>query len=184
VGGITPDAALLAGALATGLPCVAMARPTGGPFTLDAAQRRATLHDAEQLFAAGAHAVVLGGLAPDGRVDRDLLREAVAMAGPLDIVFHRAFDATPGPLEALDTLIEFGVARVLTSGHAPTAWEGRGTLANLVHRAAGHITVLPGGGVRAPHARALLNATGAGELHARATDPGVIAALRAAVSTA
>jgi len=36
--------------------------------------------------------------------------------------------------------------------------------------------------VRGPHAAALLNATGADQLHARATDPGVIAALRAAVS--
>jgi copper homeostasis protein len=182
VGGITPSPALLAAALATGVPCVAMARPRGGPFVLSEADRAATLHDAERVLAAGAHGVVFGGLTAHHRVDVALTAAIVNVAGASEAVFHRAFDDSEDPLADLDTLRELGVTRVLTAGGRSTAWDGRGQLALYVRRAQGRITVLPGGGVRGPHAAALLNATGADQLHARATDPGVIAALRAAVS--
>jgi copper homeostasis protein len=69
------------------------------------------------------------------------------------------------------------VTRVLTSGHALSAEAGVDTLAAIVEDAAGRIEVLPGGGIRAHNVAQIVRRTGAMQVHARATDPGVIAAL-------
>jgi copper homeostasis protein len=69
----------------------------------------------------------------------------IALARPLCITFHKAFDQTSAPFEALDTLIDMGAERVLTSGGRPTALEGAIMLAQLVDRARGRITIMAGG---------------------------------------
>ena len=81
------------------------------------------------------------------------------------MTFHRAFDLVPDPAHALSQLAALGVRRVLTSGGAQTAWEGRETLRELVRLAAGRVTIVPGGGVRVAHARRLVEFTGASEIH-------------------
>jgi copper homeostasis protein len=80
-------------------------------------------------------------------------------------VFHRAFDLVPDHDAALAALVETGVTRVLTSGGAATAYEGRATLARLVAAAGERLTVLAGGGVGPEHAAELVRATGVRELH-------------------
>ncbi len=182
VGGVTPSAALRRHAMSLGVPCVAMARPGGGSFILDAAAVDATVADAERQLDDGVAGVVFGGLSDDGRVHRRLVQRIVAVAGGRDTVFHRAFDDTPDRLEALDTLMDLGVTRILTAGGPLRAIDSAAQIAALVHRARGRIEVLAGGGVRAENARQLLAATGVEQLHARASDAGVMAALRAAIT--
>src|SRR5207248_905526 len=65
----------------------------------------------------------------------------------------------------LETLVALGVERVLTSGQAATAPEGADGIARLVQQAAGRIAILPGGGVTADNAPALVRATGVTEVH-------------------
>jgi copper homeostasis protein len=137
--------------------------------------------DVDALVARGADGIVFGVLTADGRVDAMQVRAIVDRCAGLETVFHRAFDETQNAAEALDTLIECGVTRVLTSGGAPTAIEGAGTIAMLVTRARGRIQVLPGGGVRAANVAELATATGVKQVHARASEPGVIAGIRAAL---
>ncbi|KXZ45563.1 hypothetical protein GPECTOR_53g149 [Gonium pectorale] len=86
----------------------------------------------------------------------------------LDATFHRAFDMTEHPLTALDDLVSLGIPRVLTSGCQPTAMQGAETLAALVARAAGRISVMAGGGVTAGNAAELVRLTGVTELHSSA----------------
>ena len=45
--------------------------------------------------------------------------------------FHRAFDCTRDPYEAIETLIDLGFDRLLTSGQEATAEEGIHLLADL-----------------------------------------------------
>ena len=163
--GLTPTDALLGAAVTTRVPCVAMVRPRGGVHVWSVAEHAALLADVDRVRALGAQAVVLGALTADCRVDRALTADLVRAAGPLPVVFHRAFDATRDRFEALETLIDLGVARVLTSGGARDAFEGRRELRALVERAAGRIAILPGGGVRAHNAAEILAATGLTELH-------------------
>jgi copper homeostasis protein len=182
VGGVTPPRALLGGCLALGVPCVAMARPRAGGFVYDVEEFAAMCEDAERVLEWGAHGVVFGCLRGDGRVDKHQVGAVVALAGYSDTVFHRAFDETPDGLDALSTLIGCGVRRVLTSGHAATAIDGASEIASLVQRSAGRIEILPGGGVRGSNARELVEKTGVVQLHARASEPGVIASIIAAVA--
>ena len=90
-------------------------------------------------------------------------------ARPMEVVFHRAFDGTPDPFAALETLVRLGVDRVLTSGQAKTAADGVLVLEGLVTAAKGRIAILAGGGVDESNAPRLVTAARVRELHIRAT---------------
>jgi len=62
------------------------------------------------------------------------------------VTFHRAFDMTRDPFEALETLIDLGIDRVLTSGQEKSAVEGWNLITELVHGAGERIVVMRGGG--------------------------------------
>jgi copper homeostasis protein len=112
---------------------------------------------------------VFGVLLPDGAIDVPRTRALVATARPLRVTFHRAFDFTADPDQALDDLITLGVDRLLTSGQAATALEGSGILARLVRRAAGRIAIAAGGGLSEENVLAVIERTGVPEVHVRAT---------------
>ena len=76
----------------------------------------------------------------------------------------------PACQAALETAIELGFPRVLTSGGAARAIEGAGKIAALIAQAAGRISVMPGSGVTADNA-AIFTAMGASELHASCAAP-------------
>jgi copper homeostasis protein len=63
-------------------------------------------------------------LNPNKTIDFDRMKLLIELARPMRVVCHKAFDETPIPDEALDTLIALGVDEVLTSGHCKTAVEG------------------------------------------------------------
>ena len=180
VGGLTPSVELLRGCLELGVPCVAMVRPRAGDYVYADAEFERLCADASEMLSAGAHGIVFGCLRADRTIDADGVRAVVRLAENAQTVFHRAFDETPDAFAALALLIECGVTRVLTSGHAATAIEGVEEIRELVTRANGRIEILPGGGVRAANARTLATTAGVTQLHARGTDAGIIAEIRAA----
>ena len=188
-GGVTPPAELLASVRAAHprLDLRVLLRPHGGPFTLRAEELRALEREIQRVRELGLQGIVIGALAADGTIDREAMRRLREEARPLEATFHRAFDFIERQDEALESLIELGFERVLTSGDQRTAWSGRERLRALVERAADRIGILPGGGVRSEHAAALLAATGALELHSSARTSGAqvdeleVRALRAAL---
>jgi copper homeostasis protein len=99
-------------------------------------------------------------------VDEGRTREMRALIGAREAVFHRAIDVTPDWKAALDTLIDIGVTRVLTSGQRPTVPEGAETLRAMIARAAGRIEILPGGGVTPENAAWCREHIGTDSLHA------------------
>lgn len=159
-----------------------MVRPRAGDFVYDAAEV-ANIHGVSlEMCDAGAAGVVFGILRRDGSIDAHATRGIVRLVGAKETVFHRAFDATPDAESALDALIECGITRVLTAGQASSAVEGAQKLAALWAHAAGRIEIIAGGGVRAPNVGELARKSGLKQIHARATEPGVIAGLRAALA--
>ena len=73
-----------------------------------------------------------------GRQGRCQLTERlIAAARPLSVTFHRAFDVARDPVEALQTLIELGVDRLLTSGQEPSVLEGAPLIRRLIERRPG-----------------------------------------------
>jgi copper homeostasis protein len=166
LGGLTPSlGALLAVREAVALPVVVMVRPRAGGFVYSAGEWATVRRDADLLLANGAEGVAVGVLHPDGTINAPRLRALVGQVGGRRCVFHRAFDVTPDPVAALDTLIDLGVARVLTSGQRASAVEGADLIRRLVRHAEGRIEILPGSGVGPDNAAGLLTYTGARQLH-------------------
>jgi copper homeostasis protein len=80
-------------------------------------------------------------------------------------VFHRAFDVTPDPFEALELLIELGVTRILTSGQERTVAEGAELIKKLIVHARDRIEILPGGGIQPFEVRRIVEQTGTRYIH-------------------
>jgi copper homeostasis protein len=166
LGGLTPSlGTLLEVRQATRLPLFVMVRPRPGAFCYDASEFRVLLRDLDLLLSHGADGIVFGILEPDATVDRVRCREVVRQAGGHPVVFHRAFDLTPQPTEALDELIALGVRRVMTSGQQRTALAGAPCIAAMVRQAAGRIEVLPAGGITSGNVLALLRQTSCDQVH-------------------
>jgi copper homeostasis protein len=105
---------------------------------------------------------------PDGRVDKEKSARLVEKAYPMGVCFHRAFDWTRNPFEALEEIIEIGCERILTSGQQPTAILGAPLIKDLIAQAASRIQIMPGSGVRAANITDLKNDTGATQFHSSA----------------
>jgi copper homeostasis protein len=144
---------------------VALIRPRGGDFQYDAEDLSVCLEDIRHAAELGAAGVAVGALASDGRVDRAATGAMVEAAGDLPVTFHRAFDWSADPIGDLEVLIELGVRRLLTSGGAQTALEGRSLLRQLVQLAGDRLEIVVAGGVRVHNARELARSTGAPALH-------------------
>jgi copper homeostasis protein len=181
IGGTTPPVELLRGCLALGVPCAAMIRPRGGDFVYRFAEPEQIRADAQTCREAGAQGLVVGMLTAGGAVEEGELRRFVERNAGYETVFHRAFDHCADMEESLETLISCGVTRVLTSGGLSDAVSGVDTLASLVKQAAGRIEILPGGGVRGWNVAEIVRRTGVSQVHARASEPGVIAGIVAAL---
>ena len=166
VGGLTPDLALVRSAVeASELPVHVLLRATEKTFRalpeVVAAMQRSML-EAKRCGAAG---FVLGFLGEEGRVDVARTRAFVELAWPLPVTFHRAFDDTPDPEQALEDVIQTGCTRLLTSGGAREVLSGAAMLRRLVHQAGERIAVAAGGGLRLTNAREVAQRTGCRHFH-------------------
>jgi len=174
-GGTTPSLGLIARCRdEVYVPLHVMIRPREGDFVYGTDDFEVMKNDVVAARTLGVDGVVVGVLRTDGTIDDERMAEVIAVARPMKIAFHRAFDRTPDPVAALDTLLALGVDYVLTAGHAPTAAEGAAMLQQLQLRAGDKLTILAGGGVRAHNVRELVAQSGVREVHARATDPTIV----------
>ena len=165
-GGTTPSLGLIRRARAVpGIAMHVMIRPRGGDFLYDDDEFDQMRDDIGAAKAERADGVVIGMLLPDGRLDRERMAQLVALARPMAVTCHRAFDMSADPFTALDTLIGLGVERVLTSGQEASALDGLPLIAELVLRAAGRIVVMPGAGITARNADRVVRGSGATEFH-------------------
>ena len=164
--GLTPSPELTRAAVVeSNLPVFMLLRPRAGDFVYTTAEFARMRDDLLRGRDLGVRGFALGVLLPAGHVDVERTRELVELAAPLDVTFHRAFDATPDLPAALEHVIATGCRRVLTSGGAVDVVAGTGSLAALVLQAAGRIDIAAGGGVRAENARVLAESTGANHFH-------------------
>jgi copper homeostasis protein len=169
-GGTTPSAGMLSAVkAATRLPVFVIVRPRGGGFVYTQDEIAVMRLDIEAARMLGADGIVLGAVTREGRVDNEQLEGLVTAAGELPVTFHRAFDLTQNLDQSLETLMQLGVSRVLTSGGAPSALEGVDRIAALARRAAGQIVVMAGGGVREETVQEIVHRGGVKEVHVRGT---------------
>jgi copper homeostasis protein len=174
-GGTTPGSATISAALGSinhvGLQV--LIRPRPGDFAYEAAEIETMAEDIEVIGklprpAGVTLGFVIGALTGDRMVDVPTCRTLLDACASAPVTFHRAFDDIANQDAALETLIGLGFQRVLSSGGAPTALEGADALAALVRQAAGRISILAAGSIRAPNAVGVVRRTGVGEIHLRA----------------
>ena len=165
-GGITPSRGMIRRARTiAGIALNVMIRPRGGDFLFDDDEFAVMQSDIEIAKAEGADGVVIGLLTAGGEVDAARTRELISLVRPLSVTFHRAFDMTPEPFEAIETLIGLGVDRVLTSGQEATVLKGLPVIVELIRRAGNRIVVMPGGGITSRNVDRIVAAAKPREIH-------------------
>ena len=142
--------------------------PRGGDFFYTDEEFEIIKTDVRLCKELGCNGVVIGALTKDGKVDKKRCSLLVDYAYPLGVTFHRAFDRTCDPFEALEDIIDIGCERILTSGQKSTAPEGAELLKQLIVKADDRIIIMPGSGVRSDNVTDLAETTGAVEFHTSA----------------
>ena len=146
-----------------------MIRPRGGDFCYSSYEFHSMKRDISQSQKLSVDGIVFGILNPDGTIDKKRCKELIAQARPLKVTCHRAFDMTRDPFEALEDCIEVGFDRILTSGQRPLASDGAELIGELIQRAKGRISIMPGSGVNENTIQNLISISKAKEIHFSAT---------------
>jgi len=164
-GGLTPSIGIIEAALQLAGPEVyVLIRPRTGYFTYKADEFKMMMRDAELALETGAHGLVCGFLTADAKVDHPQTREMLKLCGDRGFTFHRAFDLLDDQFLGIEELADLGVERVLSSGQERTAEAGTDRLKQLVEKADGRISIMPGSGIHSGNLAEIME-TGAHEFH-------------------
>lgn len=150
------------------IPLYIMIRPRGGDFYYSSDEFDIMKTDIKLCKDAGCDGVVLGLLNKDGSIDKKRTTQLTELAYPMGVTFHRAFDRSINPFEALEDIIETGCERILTSGQQKIAMEGIALITDLIQQADERIIIMPGSGVNRNNIVELAEKTGAIEFHSSA----------------
>lgn len=167
--GLTPSRELIVACKRKlAIPLMVMIRPRGGDFVYpdaELAQMESDIAFCKQVAVDG---VVLGLLTAERCIDLENTERLVRAAKPLDVTFHKAIDASGDVIESFRQLNRIdGVTRVLTSGGAATAWEGREAL-KAMHDLPGRcVRIIAAGRLLPENRERLAEYTGISELHGR-----------------
>ena len=173
-GGLTPAfdevAAALEVAPAGGVQVLVRPRPGDFVHTREEVDRIAS--DIVTLASIGRGAsvplgFVVGVITCDGQIYVDAAARLRDVAEDAPLTFHRGFDQVVDQDRGLDSLMELGYDRVLTTGGDPAVAQP-GALARLVERGGDDIIILVSGGLRAHNVAEVVAASGAREVHMRA----------------
>jgi copper homeostasis protein len=143
----------------------AIIRPRGGNFVYTETELELMRRDIIAAKANGVDGVVLGLLNADDTVDQTRTKELIDVARPLQVTFHRAFDACRNFDAALEDVIACGADRLLTAGGQSDAIHNLDTIARLQRNAAGQIRIMAGGGIRIGNVRTIALCTRVCEVH-------------------
>ncbi|MDR2814836.1 MAG: copper homeostasis protein CutC [Prevotellaceae bacterium] len=167
-GGTTPSLGLIEAARKLlSIKLYVLIRPRGGDFCYSDTELEIMLSDIRACGKLGCDGVAVGMLNKDGTVDEQRCRRLVEAAHSygMGVTFHRAFDRCRDLPEAMEAVIRLGCERILTSGGCKNVADGIGTTSELVKKADGRISIMPGAGVTPNNATIVLSVTEANELH-------------------
>lgn len=173
LGGLTPSlATLILTKKNTDLKVICMVRPRGAGFCYTDAEFEVMKEDAKILMENGSDGLAFGCLDSEGNIDRKQTKEIIDIIKKYhgEVVFHRAFDCVDNPYVAMETLIELGVDRVLTSGLKPKAMDGIELIKELQAKYGDKIEILAGSGMNATNAREMMDRTGIYQVHSSCKD--------------
>jgi copper homeostasis protein len=167
-GGVTPSAGLIAAVRdRIDIPLFVLVRPRPGDFLYTDDELDVIRRDIEQMKVLGVDGIAIGALTAAADVDVPIMASLVALARPMAVTFHRAYDFVHDQDSALRALLDLRVERVLTSGGAPTASEGAAAIARMVERVGDRMIVMAGGSITASNVGEVVAASRVREVHVR-----------------
>lgn len=173
VGGTTPDEEMVSRARAVlTVDLYVMIRPRGGNFVYSDAEFEQMKAEIQSLKRLNVDGFVFGILNEDKTINSNQNVELVNLAKPFPCTFHRAFDAAAHLNQSLEDVIQCGFQTILTSGQKPNVIEGINQLSELVEKANGRITIMPGGGLRSTNIELIQQKTNAVFYHSSAITDG------------
>ncbi len=166
VGGLTPSAATIKLAIQKlKIPVFVLIRPRAGDFFYDKIEFQIMKEDILYAKNCGAAGVVFGILNPMGQIDVQRCTQLVALARPMEVTFHRAFDCIENYKAAIEDVVKTGAGRILTAGLCKMATEGKDIIKTLVTLAGKRILIMAGGGINPLNVSEIIK-SGVSEIHA------------------
>jgi copper homeostasis protein len=162
LGGLTPSNQLILETRAkVNIPIYVMIRPHAESFVYsdkDLKQMQETIQFCKLNHIDG---VVFGVLEHEKnslgyQVNTEACKILCELAAPMSITFHRAIDQCADVYSTVESLIDLGVHRVLSSGGQRNAMDGIQLLKNLQARFGKKITIMPGGAIRAENLKTII----------------------------
>jgi len=146
IGGTTPSCGTIAIAKKIlKIPIMVLIRPRGGNFVYSKNEIEIIKRDIQICKEIGVNGVVIGALTREYTIDHELINELAQLAKPLEITFNKAIDKTYNVLEEFSNLLNTDIDRVLTSGGAKTAFDGKEIINEMVRIANGKVKVISAG---------------------------------------
>ncbi|HEY1009211.1 MAG: copper homeostasis protein CutC [Daejeonella sp.] len=168
-GGTTPSYGMIKTCISLfNIPVFPIIRPRGGDFVYSRNEFEVMKQDVACCAESGCPGVVFGILKADGSIDTERCEELMALAGTMQVTFHRAFDRCNDLLQGLEDVIDLGFSRILTSGGEASAEDGIPLLAKLIKKARKRIIIMPGSGITTANLPRIIEETGAIEFHSTA----------------
>ena len=142
-------------------------RPREGDFIYNDTEFEMMKQSIRMCGETGCDGVVIGMLTPQGGIDTHRCAELIQIARDfsMGVTFHRAFDCCIDLFHSLDAILCLGCDRILTSGGKNSAPEGAWVIKQLIDRAAGRISIMPGAGITVSTIAELVRITGLKEFH-------------------
>ena len=168
-GGTTPSAGMIIQCKKLlSIPVFPIIRPRGGDFLYSDEEFKVMKQDISFCKEAGCEGVVIGILKGDGSIDLARCSELVALAQPMQVTFHRAFDRCNNFEKGLEDIISLGCQRVLTSGGELSAANAPEKLRKLVVQAGARIAIMAGSGITEDNIALIAERSGVRQFHSTA----------------
>ena len=168
VGGLTPSIATLKRVKKeTFLKVICMVRIRAAGFCYDKEDIELMLEQAKLLLENGADGIAFGFLNEDGTIYEKATRQMINLIHSYhkEAVFHRAFDITKDPYQAIETLINLKCDRILTSGQKSKAMQGMELIKDLQEKYGQQIEILAGSGMNHKNIQEMKNYTKIKQVH-------------------
>ena len=164
-GGLTPSKNSIIKSLKLNIPIHPIIRPRGGNFLYNKTELRQMIESIKFCKNIGCHGVVFGILDKKNKINIKMCKKLKTFCGNMSTTFHRAFDETSKPFDALESIIDLKFDRILTSGQKKNAKEGIKLITQLAERSKNRISIMPGSGIRSNNIDLFLKNKNINEIH-------------------
>lgn len=137
-----------------------------GDFVYSDLEKEIMLADIDVAIQHGVDTIVFGALNSEYQIDENFIAQIVDRSYGHTLVFHKAIDALSDYKKSIDLLKKYQIDRILSSGLANTALEGRDTLEKMNEYSGGQIEIMAGGSIDSSNVQEIITCSKVKRIHA------------------